>query len=115
MLLVNFKIVFAIRLSIFLVEYSQQSFETIAGSPGEKRNLYNDAVMGQALDEGIGRRKWVVIIIQIATAHINHRFGEVAQGMSQDVDRDDGQAIRPFLTKLVLLFDDVLLIEVLGA
>ena len=115
MLIINFQIVFAISLTIFLVEYTQQTFEAVAGSSGEERNLYDDTVVSQALDEGVGSRKRIVVIIQIAAAYVNHRFGKVTQGMSQDVDRDNGQTIRTPLPILVLFFDNVLLVEILSA
>ena len=115
MILVYFQIVFAIGLPIFLVKYAQQAFETVAGATGEERDLYDNAVMGQTLDKGVGSRKEVVVIIQIAAAHVHHRLGEVAQGMPQYVNGDDGQAITPFLSVFVLRFDNVLLVEVLRA
>ena len=115
MLIVNFQIVFAISLPVVLIEYTQQTFETVTGSPGEKRNLYDDAVMSQTLYEGIGRRKRIVVIIQIAATYVNHRLGKVTQGMSQNVDRDDGQTVGSSLSMLVLFFDNVLLVEILCA
>ena len=103
----------AVGLPVFLVEHAQQTFQAVAGASGEERDLYDDAVMRQTLDERVGSRERMVIIVQIAAAHIDHRLGEVAQGMPQDVDGNDGQPIGPFLSVLVLLFDDVLLVEVL--
>ena len=115
MLIVNFQIVFAISLPIFLVKYTQQTFKTVTSSSGEERNLHDDAVMSQTLYEGIGRRKRIVVIIQIAAVHVNHRLGQVTQGVSQNVDRNDGQTICTPLSMLILFFDNVLLIKILRA
>ena len=78
-----------------LVENAQQTFQMITGTPFQKRNLHNDTVMRQAFDKRVRHTlpDFPTVIIQVTSAHIYHRFTQVAQLMPQNINGDNRQSI----------------------
>ena len=83
-----------VRNAIILIEYRKHTFKMITGATFKIRYLHYNAVVSKTFYKRIGYTLFyaTVVIVQIMTAHIYHRLLQVAQLMSQYINRDNRQS-----------------------
>ena len=78
-----------------LAEDVEILFEAVVFLPFEEGDLHHDAVVSEAVDEGVGdalRHVVAVVVAEVAT-HVKHRDVDVAYAVAHNVDGDDVQTI----------------------
>ena len=83
-----------VRNTIILIEYRKHTLKMITGATLKIRYLHYNTIVSKTLYKRIGYTLFyaTVVIVQIMTAHIYHRLLQVAQLMSQYINRDNRQS-----------------------
>ena len=99
--------------AILLIEDLKNFLQTVPETTLQIRNLDDDTVMRQTFDERIGNTVGyrIGVVIQVIPSHINDRLFQIAQLMTQYINRYNGNTVS---VRIHILGQHILLIQVLG-
>ena len=97
--------VLVLFVGLCLIEHGEYLVETVVDLAMQPRHLYNDAVVRQTADEGVGQAMGhdVAVVVLRFVLHIEHRLLNVAHLMPQNIYRHHRQAVA-FVVDIALVF-----------